>query len=115
MLLALALRGLAGPGGVTFSRLADEPERASRGGWVMLEPDPLFGARDLRCVLSQRWKRVVFASPVGLLQSFRAFLSTWWVPFGRRWCRVGLICNARSLARTALRARSRTCGTSLKT
>lgn len=51
VLLALALRGL-GDGGVTFSRAADDPERASRGGWVFDEPagDPIFGCRDLRCV-----------------------------------------------------------------
>ena len=51
VLLALALRGLGG-GAVTFSRAADDPERASRGGWVFDEPggDPLFGCRDLRWV-----------------------------------------------------------------
>jgi putative glutathione S-transferase len=46
VLLALALRGLSGAIGVT--RLLDEPERATRGGWVMPRGgDPVFGAKDL--------------------------------------------------------------------
>ncbi|KAK9809858.1 hypothetical protein WJX72_000438 [[Myrmecia] bisecta] len=46
VLLALVLRGLTGH--VTFSWLTDDPERASRGGWVFDQPDPVFGRRDLR-------------------------------------------------------------------
>lgn len=48
VLLTLAVRGLADS--VTVTQLADDPERASRGGWVMAEPDPVFGAADLRQV-----------------------------------------------------------------
>jgi putative glutathione S-transferase len=46
----LALRGLSGVVGVT--RMADDPERASRGGWAFdaSDPDPLCGAADLRQV-----------------------------------------------------------------
>jgi len=46
----LALRRLEGVVGVT--RLVDDPERASRGGWAIDEadPDPLCGAADLRQV-----------------------------------------------------------------
>jgi glutathionyl-hydroquinone reductase len=48
VLLALALRGLGGA--VSVTRLLDEPERATRGGWVMPpEGDPVFGAKDLWC------------------------------------------------------------------
>ncbi|GBF94142.1 glutathione-dependent reductase [Raphidocelis subcapitata] len=44
--LALALRGLSGS--VRVVALRDEPERATRGGWVMPPSgDPVFGARDL--------------------------------------------------------------------
>ena len=28
---------------------ADDPERASRGGWVFNSPEPVFGKNDLRC------------------------------------------------------------------
>ena len=44
----LALRGLVGKVGVT--RMADDPQRASRGGWAFddADPDPLCGASDLR-------------------------------------------------------------------
>ena len=47
VLLTLALRGLAGH--ISYSRLRDEPEHATRGGWVFGrdEPDPVFGAKDL--------------------------------------------------------------------
>jgi putative glutathione S-transferase len=46
VLLTLAVRGIAGA--VTITRLLDEPENATRGGWVMpREGDPAFGARDL--------------------------------------------------------------------
>ena len=43
VLLALILRGLAPH--VTFTMAVDDPERASRGGWVFDEdePDPIFG------------------------------------------------------------------------
>ena len=54
MLLALILRGLAPH--ITYTMAVDDPERASRGGWVFDEPDPVFGAKDLRCAL---------ASPIG--------------------------------------------------
>lgn len=53
MLLALILRGLAPH--ITYTMAIDDPERASRGGWVFDEPDPVFGAKDLRsapCLLS---------------------------------------------------------------
>jgi putative glutathione S-transferase len=48
VLLALALRGLGGA--VRIVRLAADPERASRGGWVLADADPVFGAADLRQV-----------------------------------------------------------------
>ena len=46
--LTLALRGLLG--GVSVTRMDDDPERASRGGWCFSAdaPDPLCGANDLR-------------------------------------------------------------------
>lgn len=48
--IALALRGLLGS--ISFTRLADDPERASRGGWCFdaSDPDPLCGAADLKAV-----------------------------------------------------------------
>lgn len=48
VLLALALRG--NPSLVRVVELLDDPERATRGGWVIAPPatsDPVFGARDL--------------------------------------------------------------------
>ena len=47
--IALALRGLLGTT-ITTTRLDDNPEKASRGGWCFSEsdPDPLLGAADLR-------------------------------------------------------------------
>ena len=47
-LIALALHDLQGF--VSYTRLADDPERASRGGWCFdaTDPDPLLGASDLR-------------------------------------------------------------------
>lgn len=50
VLLALVISGLGEY--VSFSRAVDDPERASRGGWVFDEPggDPVFGRRDLRQV-----------------------------------------------------------------
>ncbi|KAG5190417.1 glutathione S-transferase [Tribonema minus] len=47
--LTLALRSLNN-GGITFSYMCDDPERASRGGWSFTEeqPDPVFGCGDLR-------------------------------------------------------------------
>ena len=47
--IALALRGLLGTT-ITTTRLDDNPEKASRGGWCFAEsdPDPLLGAADLR-------------------------------------------------------------------
>ena len=47
VLLALILRGLTQH--VSYTMAADDPERASRGGWVFNTPDPVFGKRDLRC------------------------------------------------------------------
>ena len=49
VLLALILRGLLP--GVMVINAADDPERASRGGWVFDSPDPVFGAADLRRAL----------------------------------------------------------------
>ncbi|CAG9466160.1 unnamed protein product [Pedinophyceae sp. YPF-701] len=46
VLLALAVTGLAAHIDVTFC--VDDAERASRGGWVFDEPEPIFGAKDLR-------------------------------------------------------------------
>jgi glutathionyl-hydroquinone reductase len=45
VLLALAVRGLAGT--ISITHLLDEPERATRGGWIMGKPEPVFGAKDL--------------------------------------------------------------------
>ena len=47
---ALALRNL--DGAISTTRLADDPERASRGGWCFdaSDPDPLVGAADLKGV-----------------------------------------------------------------
>eukprot|EP00887_Chlorella_sp_A99_P002660 scaffold6.g2660.t1 len=50
VLLALAVLGLAPA--ISFSWLVDDPERASRGGWVFEGRDPVFGCRDLREVYS---------------------------------------------------------------
>jgi len=46
----LALRGLRDA--ISVSNLADDPERASRGGWCFddSDPDPLVGASDLKAV-----------------------------------------------------------------
>ena len=44
--MTVALRGLAPF--VTVVRATDDPERASRGGWVFDTPEPAFGCRDLR-------------------------------------------------------------------
>lgn len=48
--IALALRGLGGA--ISSTRLADDPEKASRGGWCFddARPDPFIGARDLKQV-----------------------------------------------------------------
>jgi hypothetical protein len=45
--VALAVRGVAGA--VSVTQLLDEPERATRGGWVVQARggDPIFGAKDL--------------------------------------------------------------------
>lgn len=51
--ITLALRGLLGNGGgVGCTRLANDPQRASRGGWCFdaADPDPLIGAPDLKAV-----------------------------------------------------------------
>ena len=49
VLIAIVLRGLQDHVSLTFA--ADDPERASRGGWVFDTPEPIFGATDLRCVV----------------------------------------------------------------
>lgn len=49
VLLALIVRGLTQHISVTWA--ADDPERASRGGWVFNSPEPVFGKNDLRCAL----------------------------------------------------------------
>ncbi len=46
VLLALILRGLLPSVSVTHAE--DDPERASRGGWVFNAPDAAFGCKDLR-------------------------------------------------------------------
>ncbi|KAL3140007.1 hypothetical protein ABBQ38_004290 [Trebouxia sp. C0009 RCD-2024] len=46
VLLALIVRGLTQHISVTWA--ADDPERASRGGWVFNSPEPVFGKNDLR-------------------------------------------------------------------
>lgn len=43
----MAIRGLDAH--VTRTLLTADPERASRGGWVLDEPDHIFGCKDLRC------------------------------------------------------------------
>jgi len=50
--IARQLRGLAEGNLVTSTRLANDPERASRGGWCFDEadPDPMLGAPDLKAV-----------------------------------------------------------------
>ena len=48
VLLALIVRGLTQHISVTWA--ADDPERASRGGWVFNSPEPVFGKKDLRYV-----------------------------------------------------------------
>ena len=50
VLLTLILRGLLPS--VMVVNAADDPERASRGGWVFDSPEPVFGAADLRRALS---------------------------------------------------------------
>ena len=46
VLMALVIRGLQEHVSITYA--ADDPERASRGGWVFDTPEPIFGATDLR-------------------------------------------------------------------
>ena len=53
VMLALVLRGLLPHVGVTHA--VDDAERASRGGWVFDTPEPVFGARDLRCAAHIMW------------------------------------------------------------
>lgn len=71
VLLALAVTGLAGQA-VGYSCATDDPERASRGGWVFEGRDPVFGCRDLRCVAPRtggarawRWPCLPAAHPCG--------------------------------------------------
>jgi len=49
VLIALVVRGLQEHVSITFA--ADDPERASRGGWVFDTPEPIFGATDLRWLI----------------------------------------------------------------
>ncbi len=49
VLLALIVRGLLPH--ISYTVAADDPERASRGGWVFDTPEPVFGCKDLRCCL----------------------------------------------------------------
>ena len=46
VVLALIVRGLTQHISMTWA--ADDPERASRGGWVFNSPEPVFGKNDLR-------------------------------------------------------------------
>ncbi|BDA40825.1 Glutathione S-transferase omega-like 2 [Coccomyxa sp. Obi] len=46
VLLALIIRGLLPH--ISFTLAVDDPERASRGGWVFDQPEPVFNAKDLR-------------------------------------------------------------------
>jgi putative glutathione S-transferase len=65
VLLAWVLRGLARPAAangaphITITRLADDPTRARRGGWVFdaANPDPVWGAQDLWyvCMCACAW------------------------------------------------------------
>jgi glutathionyl-hydroquinone reductase len=50
VLLVLIFRGLLPHISVTFA--VDDPERASRGGWVFDAPEEAFGCKDLRCETS---------------------------------------------------------------
>lgn len=47
--LAIIVRGLTEHISMTWA--ADDPERASRGGWVFNSPEPVFGKNDLRLTL----------------------------------------------------------------
>eukprot|EP01025_Chloroclados_australasicus_P018917 TRINITY_DN20106_c0_g1_i5.p2 TRINITY_DN20106_c0_g1~~TRINITY_DN20106_c0_g1_i5.p2 ORF type:complete len:404 (-),score=29.56 TRINITY_DN20106_c0_g1_i5:376-1587(-) len=49
VLMVMAITGAA-DGFITYSQLQDDAERASRGGWVFDENDPVFNAADLRQV-----------------------------------------------------------------
>ncbi|KAK9916212.1 hypothetical protein WJX75_000127 [Coccomyxa subellipsoidea] len=46
VLLALIVRGLLPH--ISYTMAVDDPERASRGGWVFDQPEPVFNASDLR-------------------------------------------------------------------
>lgn len=46
VLLALIARGLLPH--ISYTLAVDDPERASRGGWVFDTPEPVFGCKDLR-------------------------------------------------------------------
>ena len=52
VVLAAALRGIQEPS-LRLVRAVDDPERASRGGWVFDAPEPLFGSSDLRQVYDE--------------------------------------------------------------
>ena len=47
VVLTLVLRGLTRH--ISIVNAVDDPERASRGGWVFNSPEPVFGCNDLRC------------------------------------------------------------------
>lgn len=46
VVLAIIARGLTQHISITWA--TDDPERASRGGWVFNSPEPVFGKNDLR-------------------------------------------------------------------
>ena len=46
VLLALIVRGVLPH--ISYTLAVDDPERASRGGWVFDTPEPVFGCKDLR-------------------------------------------------------------------
>ena len=48
--LTLVLQGLTRH--ISIVNAVDDPERASRGGWVFDTPEPVFGCNDLRQVAS---------------------------------------------------------------
>ena len=52
VLLALIVRGLLPH--ISYTVAADDPERASRGGWVFDTPEPVFGRNDLRSACHSR-------------------------------------------------------------
>lgn len=86
VLLTLILRGLLP--GVMVVNAADDPERASRGGWVFDSPDPVFGAADLRRALRccNAWAAA-------------ANKHIWVLPFARSWPFEAYMCASSSPGR----------------